>query len=69
MIALGLHRFVPQQEKYTTIPVIPEIRDCIRQRKRGQETYSDILETMVELYDSEYGTSREATIDEARNRL
>jgi len=34
--------------EYTTISVEPELRDEIRSRKRGQESYSDVLERLID---------------------
>lgn len=57
------------QEQYTTISVHSEIRDRIRRLKRGQETYSELLAKMADIYDPVDGTPREDTTDEAHQRL
>lgn len=42
---------------YTTISVTPGLRDEIRSMKRGQESYSDVIERLIE----EADTSRRDT--------
>lgn len=39
--------------RYTSIKVNPEVRDRVRCLKRGQESYSELLERMAEQYDPE----------------
>lgn len=45
---------------YTSIPVRPEVRDSIRCLKRDQETYSELLTKMADMYEPAGGTPREA---------
>lgn len=39
------------ESKWTTITVKPELRDRLRAMKRGQQSYSDLLEQMADQYD------------------
>lgn len=60
---------MPPQEQYTTISVRPEVRDRIRRLKRGQETYSELLAKLADMYDPTEGTPLEDATDEAHQRL
>lgn len=54
---------------YTTIPVRPEVRDRIRRLKGGQETYSELLATLADLYESVDDTPSQDATHEAHQRL
>lgn len=69
IIRLALRRFVSNKAKYTSISVRPEIRDRIRRLKRGQESYSELLAKMADMYDPAEGTPREDTINEGHQSL
>lgn len=42
-------------DDYTHIPLKETTRDRVRRLKRGGETYTDLVERMVEQYDPEAG--------------
>lgn len=39
--------------QYTSIKVDPEVRDRVRSLKRGQESYSELLDKMANQYEPE----------------
>lgn len=47
MVADVLYQDVSSQE-HTTVSVRPDVRDALRERKRGQESYSDLLVRLME---------------------
>ena len=60
---------MPADGEYTTIPVRYEVRDRVRRQKRCQETYSELLDKMVDMYDPSVGNPQEDTKDEAGRSL
>jgi cytochrome c-type biogenesis protein CcmH/NrfF len=42
-----------QSTRYTTVSVTPEMRDMLRAQKRGGQTYSELIESMVAQYEPE----------------
>lgn len=42
--------------EFTTISVTPDIRDRLRSLKRGQESYSELLDRMEEQFDPDAKT-------------
>lgn len=50
---LSTRYYVAIQGKYTTISVIPAVRDRVEGLKRDQETYSELLAKMARQYDLE----------------
>lgn len=41
------HQSDHQKSDWTTITVTPELRDRLREKKRGQESYSELLKRML----------------------
>jgi hypothetical protein len=41
------------ESKYTSIKIAPEVRDRIRSLKRGQQSYTELLDAMADAYDPE----------------
>ena len=40
------------QRQYTTIPVTPEMRDRLRERKQGGASYEDVLDDLLRSTDN-----------------
>jgi len=45
------------ERTYAKIPVDPETRDRVRDLKRGQESYDDLLNRMADQYDPDPATA------------
>lgn len=39
-----------ESTRYTSIKVNPEVRDRVRSLKRGQESYTELLDKMADVY-------------------